>query len=103
MRLPRHLLPHRATVEPYQGETAYGPSYGAPTTVRCLIEYTRRVTTDDEGREVHSEATVYTRLGEHVPPESRITVDGRTTYAETVRRRDGGGLPTPDHLEITLR
>jgi hypothetical protein len=36
-------------------------------------------------------------------PESRVTVNGRATQVNYVRRRDGAGLPLPSHCEVDLR
>ena len=55
------------------------------------------------GTEVVSETTLYMRLSETCPVNSRVTLDdGRVSTVITAARRDGGGWPTPDHLEVTL-
>jgi hypothetical protein len=47
------------------------------------------------------------RLAETCPVGSRVTLDAgapheRQATVITAARHDGGGLPTPDHLEVTL-
>lgn len=101
MRLPKRFLPHTVIVEPYLGDGAYGPQYGPEQTVRCFVDDTRKVVRDTDGAEVASETTVFTRPDADIPEGSQIQVGGRTTRVIRTARRDGGGLPTPDHLEVT--
>lgn len=91
------------TIEPYLGATATGHAYGTTTTVEpCWVDNRRRVVKDSTGAEVTSTATVYAPLATACPDRSRITLpDGRSTVAISVARRDGGGLPVPEHVEIT--
>lgn len=102
-RIPRWLLRHTVTVEPYEGDTAYGPAYGPPTLVRCFVEEGVRLVRDLEGHEVVSSARLFARLDAVCPAQSRVTLPtGRTSTAITALRRDAAGLPTPDHLEVHL-
>lgn len=105
-KLPAWLLTHTVTVEAYEGDSAYEPQYAAPVTVRCLLEQKIRTVRNREGQEVVSSGTFYARLDEAqaiCPAESRITLpDGSTTLVIAALPRDGGGLPTPDHLEVQL-
>ena len=102
-RLPRWLLRHRATIEPFTGEGPHGAVYGPPVRVRCFVEDKRTRTVDDTGTQVTASATLYAPLATVCPARSRVTLpDGRALTAVTVARRDGGGLPTPDHLEVSL-
>lgn len=104
-RLPRRWLQHEVTVEPYGGNSgARGPVFGAPVTVRCFLEETNRMVRAKDDTEVLSSATVYCRLDAvDAPPESRVTLpDGRVTTVLVQARHDSGGLPLPDHLEVSL-
>lgn len=101
--LPPWLLVHEATIEPYEGDSATGPIFGDPVTVRCFVDEGRTVVRDDTGRETVSSATLYAPLDTAVSAEDRVTVRGRTAEVLTTKRRDGGGLPTPDHIEVSLR
>lgn len=103
MRLPGWLQRHEVTVEAYLGDSAYGPQYDDPATVRCMIDDRRHLVRNANGDEVTSETTLYVgNLDANIPPESRVTVNGRTTTVLSVSRHDGAGLPTPDHLEIAV-
>jgi hypothetical protein len=102
--IPGFLLRHEVAVERYEGDSAVGPLYGAPVTVRCFLEEKTRLVRAPDGREVTSSSTFYCRLDAvDAPPESRVTLpDGRQTTVIDQARHDGGGLPTPDHLEVQL-
>lgn len=103
MKIPGFLLRHRVIVEPYLGAGPFGPTYGPPVEVRCFLDESRRTVRGKDGTEVTSEATFYARLDTVCPDESRVTLpSGRVSAALKVSDRDGGGLPTPDHLEVAL-
>lgn len=102
MQIPGWLQRHRVTVEPYLGQSASGPRYGPAVTVRCFVDDARRLVRNAAGVQVVSESTVYCRLNVTAPPKSRVNVFGREAFVITAKRRDGGGLPTPDHLELAL-
>ncbi|GAA0638243.1 hypothetical protein GCM10010174_70120 [Kutzneria viridogrisea] len=102
--IPAWLLRHTATIEPYEGTGAAGPIYGAPVTVRCFVDDVSRLVRSGDGTEAVSSATLYCPLDTVAPAESRVTVNGhRPATVFTTFRRDGGGLPTPDHLEVVLQ
>ncbi|MEV1204441.1 hypothetical protein [Microbispora rosea] len=91
------------TIRPFEGEGAFGPTYGDPVPVRCLVDERRRLVRGPTGSEVVSEATVYAPRGTVCPVGSMVTLpSGREASALAVGDLDGGGLPTPDHLEIAL-
>lgn len=107
MLIPGYLLRHTVTVETYGGDTgAHGPSYGVPAAVRCFLEQKTRTVRNPQGEEVISSGTFYARLDEAralCTPESRVALpDGTTTLIIAALPHDGGGLPTPDHLEVQL-
>ncbi|WP_371652495.1 MULTISPECIES: hypothetical protein [unclassified Streptomyces] len=103
MNVPRWLLRHRITVEPYQGEGAYGAVYGPPVAdVPALVAETVRTVRDREGREVTSTAQIIADPGLVCPAESRITLpDGRTTKAITIAHHTAPGLPVPQSTEVS--
>ncbi|TYB50238.1 hypothetical protein FXF51_56780 [Nonomuraea sp. PA05] len=101
--LPPFLLRHTVIVEPFEGNGPIGPEYGEQTVVRCFVEEKRRLVRDAAGVEVVSETTIYAPLDTVCPAESRVTVNGRATVVIVSARRDGGGLPTPDHLEVACK
>jgi hypothetical protein len=100
--VPAFLLRHSIVVEPFLGQGGNGPTYGPAVTVRCFRDDARRRVRDAAGEQVISETTCYCPPGTVAPPLSRVTVAGRVAYVITAKVRDGGGLPTPDHLEVAL-
>lgn len=102
--IPAWLYRHQVTVEPFVEQGPFEPVYGVPGTVRCFVAEKRRLVRDATGVEVVSETTVFMPLDTVCPPESRITLpSGRITFAITDAHQDGGGLATPDHLEVALQ
>jgi len=100
---PTWLRPHRVTIEPYEGDSAYGPLYGPPTAgVRAMVSAAIRTVRDRQGRETTSTAQVITAPDVVCPPESRITLpDGRTTRVIAVGAHTAPGLPLPESLEVS--
>lgn len=101
--IPAFLMRHTVLIEPFEGTGPFGPSYGAQVPVTCFVEEKRRLVRSADAAEVISETTIYAPPGTVCPPESRVTVNGRITYAIGTPLHDGGGLPTPDHLEVALQ
>ncbi|MFF7452099.1 MULTISPECIES: hypothetical protein [unclassified Streptomyces] len=103
MVIPGYLLRHLVTVEPLLGNSATGPRYGPPVQVRCFVEEKTRMVRNPAGEEVTSSSTLYARPDTVCPAKSRVTLpSGRKTTVIEAVRQDGGGLPTPDHLEVRL-
>lgn len=102
--LPESLLGHEIVVEPYLGASGTGPRFGPPTAVRCYIDPgARRTQRGAETRTATGPATIYCQLDAPITPESRVTVDGRRVEVLAVNRYDGGGLPTPNHLQVEVQ
>src|SRR5690606_17992961 len=102
-RVPGWLLRHRITIEAYEGESSTGPLYGPPVEVRAFVDEQTRTVRTPGGEETTSSSTAYAAPGTTAPPLSRVTLpSGRTTTVIASLTRDGGGLPTPDHVEIQL-
>lgn len=104
MLIPRFLMRHTVTIEPYLGDTSKGPKYGAPVVVTpCFVDEQTRGVRTPAGEQVTSTTTVFADLGTQAPAFSRVTLpSGRVTNVIQTKDRDGGGLPTPDHVEIQL-
>jgi hypothetical protein len=103
VKLPGFLLRHKVIVEPFAGTGPFGDTYGPPVEVRCFLEEARRKIRGKDGSEIVSEATFYARPGIDCPEGSKVTLpSGRVSTALKVSDRDGGGLPTPDHVEVAL-
>lgn len=102
-----YLFVHSISVEPYEGSGGYGPTYGDPVTVSCLVEersrQVRAPAVNTDGGIVVSSSTAYASLDTVAPAGSRVTLpSGRVTTVIDAYLHDGGGLPTPDHLEIVM-
>ncbi|TYK47157.1 hypothetical protein FXF68_25480 [Actinomadura decatromicini] len=98
------MLTHRVTIEPFEGDGARGEVYGTPITgVRALaVPKTTAVRTAD-GKTTTSDTTVVLLPGQVCPVRSRLTLpSGRKVVAVAVTDADGGGLPTPDHVEVVV-
>ncbi|MFZ3569277.1 hypothetical protein ACNYS0_20205 [Streptomyces sp. BH034] len=100
---PGWMLRHRITVEPYLGDSAYGPRYGpAVEGVPALVAETVRTVRNREGREVTSTATVIARPDLDCPAGSRVTLpNGRTTTALHIASHTAPGLPVPASTEVS--
>ncbi|MFD7508123.1 hypothetical protein ACFV5N_02065 [Streptomyces sp. NPDC059853] len=100
-RVPAALLRHTVTVEPYIGDSAYGPRYGPPATVRALVYARPRIVRAADGRQLVASASVIAEPGLDCPPGSRITLpSGRTASALTVADHTAPGLPVPSCTEV---
>lgn len=104
MPVPPFLLRHSITIEPFLGQGGNGPTYGPAVTVKCFRDDARKLVRDGMGQQVVSEAQCVCPVGTVAPPLSRVTglPNGRTAYVITDKLRSGGGMPTPDHVEVAL-
>lgn len=105
MDLPSFLLRHSVTVATRTGSGAYGDVFAAPVAVPCLIDDKRTLVRDiGTGQQVVSSSTVYAQVDQAAAftPGSQVTYNGRTATVITVNVADGGGLPTPDHVAVSL-
>ncbi|MER8042588.1 hypothetical protein [Streptomyces sp. NPDC094032] len=102
MRVPEWLLRHRITVEAYDGDSAYGPTYRPPVEVRALVAAVGgTVRKQSDGVEVVANAQIIAGPDLDCPPESRITLpDGRIAVAARVNRHTAPGLPAPQSTEV---
>lgn len=100
--IPGWLLPHTVLIEPLIGATGTGAAYGPGFTAAAMVQDKRRTVTSAAGEELVSDTAVFLPAGTDCPSGSRVTAAGRTAIAVVVTSADGGGLPTPDHVEIAL-
>jgi hypothetical protein len=98
MSLARLLTGDTVSVRTYEGETAYGPSYGPQVAVDCRVEHQRKLVRNTAGDEVVSETTVYVlptvqgvRTVDLFPPESLVEHDGRTSHVISCASHRGQG------------
>ena len=101
VKLPRWLLQHTASIEPFAGAGANGPVYDTATVVKCFREDKRRLVRAPNGEQVVSETTLYCLPGTVAPPQSRVDLGTRVATVITVADRDGGRLPVPSHVEVS--
>ncbi|MER5482918.1 hypothetical protein ABT024_06840 [Streptomyces sp. NPDC002812] len=101
--IPGFLLRHEVAIEAYLGDNAYAPLYAAPVIARAFVDEKTQTVRNAKGEEVTVSTTVWLLPTQDCPPESRVTTpSGRVASVITSALRTGGGLPTPDHREVTL-
>lgn len=99
---------HTTDVQRFAGSGSEGDTWDAVAEgVPCFISDKRRLVRAGTGEQVVSETTVlYPKTTADIPVDSLITLPalfgGRTSTVLAVSRHDGGGLPTPDHLEVAI-
>jgi hypothetical protein len=101
--VPSWLLRHTAVIEPFDGSGPAGPIYGPPVTVKCFHDAQVKLIRTGTGTELVAVTLLIAPLGTVCPAGSRVTVNGKRSTVFAALRRDGGGLPTPDHLEVQLQ
>ncbi|AQS72347.1 hypothetical protein B1H29_31675 [Streptomyces pactum] len=103
-RVPRKVLRHRLTVEPYQGSSSVGDVYRPAEIVRCLLDESTQQVTTPGGENVTSSSS-YIAWPDHQPPlNSRVTLpDGRKTKVIKVGRVNAVGLPVPNNTQVFLQ
>ncbi len=95
-----------ASVETYLGAGPTGDLYAAPAVVKGFLDDGVVREVGPGGAEVlESRTKFYCALSDadKFTPESRVTVDGRPTQVNYVRRRDADGFGGPSHTEVDLR
>lgn len=94
------LLRQCASIEPYEGESATEPLFGAPVTYPARIEPKHRWLTTATGEAVVSDAILYLR------PDAAVAAGDRVTVNEVVYRvlsiAELGGLTCGEYIEATL-
>ncbi len=104
MSLISALFVHVATVETFAAAGAYGDTYAAPVTVAGFLDNGLTLVHTGTIEELQQKSTFYAALSDadRFTPGTRVTVDGHTSFVQVARRRDGGGLGLPDHVEVDL-
>lgn len=107
------LVPHEFGVRRLTGSGSGGDVFtpaspADPATVTGFWSDGTKLVRDMDGQEVVSSAQAAHPIGDdRIPPGSLVTAPaqfgGGTFTVITTARGDGGGLPTPDHWEISLR
>jgi hypothetical protein len=99
---------HAVTVERFTGDSAYGSGYASAAVVTGFVDDGARLIVGPNGEQVTSSARVFFPIGTAaIPLQSRVTLPvefaERSSHVIAVARRDGGGLPLPEHLEVSLQ
>ena len=102
MKIPRYLLKETATIEAFLGVEFGGVvRYDDPVEERCQVEPGQRVVTDAAGQEVVAEAVAFFMPHVFIPPQSRLTWEGRRlTVIESRPHRYKGRTV---YVEVFLR
>ena len=95
------LYRHTVTHEPYLGESAVGPTFGAPADLRCRFRTERKVIRTARGDEIVADATLECRASESVDEKDRITRDTRVYRVAEIIPAEGPHSRT-NHLEVRL-
>ncbi len=101
-RVPGWMLRHTVTVRPYLG---VWNTYGPAQTVRCFVDERMATAAVNAGVQRVSTLTVIAAPSSAsvLVAGSRVTLaDGRAGYVSAVAVQDGGGLPTPDHVQAAV-
>ncbi|WP_100811784.1 hypothetical protein [Microbacterium sp. BR1] len=111
-RLRKRHLPHRVTLQMFQGDTAESDSWGtAVADVPAYVEQKTRLVVDrrsnstTKGQEVTSTTFVVLLLENDVQPRTRVTVWGGTSRARTSEVIDSAYYEypgAPSHVELFL-
>ncbi len=98
------LFIHTATVETFTGTGPYGDVYAAPVTVAALLDQGAVLVRTATTEELEQKSILYAALtdADKFTVGTRVTVNGTVGWVVTVRRRDGGSLGLPDHVEVDL-
>lgn len=101
---------HEVVVERWNGRGTYpgDDDYADPVVLPGFVADGIKVTGTPEGEQIVSTARVALPKGTaYIPLQSRVTLPpefgNRVTEVVTVAVGDGGGQPTPDHVEIGLK
>lgn len=98
---------HPVTVKRKTGQGAKGAVYGPVTVESAAIDDTTKLVRSATGAEVVSSTSLaFPKTTPYIPAGSLVTLPipfgGRTSTVIDVQVADGGGLPTPDHLAVSL-
>ena len=86
MKLPQFVQPHVVTIEPYEGEGAYGPIYGDTYTIKGYYVEKEEYSRNDDGDEVLSSSQLYTSENITLQKKSKLTFESNTKEVLTTNR-----------------
>jgi hypothetical protein len=96
---------HPVVIRRFLGDGSYGPTFATAETIRGFVGGETKLVRNASGAEVVSSVQVALPADtEWVPPQSEIDLPavfgGRTARVLSTAVGNGGGQPTPDHVEI---
>lgn len=99
---------HEVRIERFAGGGPRGDQFDPVFTALAAIDDRTKQVVDGNGSEAASQTTVVLpRPVGFIPPGSKVTLPathgGRTSFVIACRVADGGGQPTPDHVEVNLQ
>lgn len=100
MKIPAVLRSKTIQVKNRTGEGAYGPVHAAERTVKCQLDWKRRMVRGSNGNDVITTATLRFDPAENIPVESLITIDG-TPYT-AIQSGKPEDLTGPQFLEVMV-
>ena len=100
-KIPGYLLQDEITIEPFEGEGAYGKEYGNPFTAKGHFEKSFEVITDRDGREVVASATVFLDSEVSIKAEDRVGFDGENY--EVIDAQAVRPFGKSHHTEVKLK
>lgn len=95
---------HTASVETFLGAGPAGDTYAAPVVVQGFLDDGVVLVQSSIGEQLVQKSIFYAALADagKFVSESKVTINGAETQVSAVRRRDGGTLGLPDHIEVDL-
>ena len=95
---------HTASVETFTGAGAYGDTYAAARDVKGFLDDGVVLVRTGTSEQLEQKSIFYAALSDaaKLVAGSRVTVNGRGAWVSAIRRRDGGSLGLPDHIETDL-
>lgn len=95
---------HTATVETFTGAGPTGDTYAAPVDLKGFLDDGVVLVRTAAGEQLVQKSIWFGPLTDAAAfvPESRVTINGQATEVSAVRRRDGGTLGLPSHIEVDL-
>ena len=100
----KRFFVHTATVESFTGAGPTGDTYAAPVTLKGFLDDGVVLVRTSAGEQLVQKTIWFGPLSDAAAfvPESRVTIDGRAAQVSAIRRRDGGSMHLPDHIEVDL-
>ena len=96
---------HTATVETYTGATPTGDGYAAPVTVQGFYDDGLVRVQSAQGEQLMQKSRFFTDVAQlpKFTPESRFTINGRSSQVTVVHRREAGTMwALVEHIEVEL-